>query len=79
MDQRTRKLMTMHPRDDVDRLYVPRKKGGRRLASTEDSIDYSTTWWPNRKAPRRTIYKSTEKDWLQLPETILTTRRPTEQ
>ena len=28
MDQRTRKLMTMHkalhPRDDVDRLYVPR-------------------------------------------------------
>ena len=33
MDQRTRKLMTMHkalhPRDDVDRLYVSRKEGGR--------------------------------------------------
>ncbi len=33
MDQRTKKLMTMlkvlHPRDDVDRLYVPRKEGGR--------------------------------------------------
>ena len=32
MDQRTRKLMTMHkalhPRDDVDRLYVSRRKGG---------------------------------------------------
>ena len=31
MDQRTRKLMTMHkalhPRDDVDRLYVLRKVG----------------------------------------------------
>ena len=45
MDQRTRKLMTMHkalhPRDDVDRLYVPRKKGGRGLASIKDSVDTS--------------------------------------
>ena len=45
MDQRTRKLMTMHkvlhPRDDVDRLYVSRKEGGRRLASIEDSGDAS--------------------------------------
>ena len=44
MDQRTRKIMTMHkvlhPRDDVDRLYVPRK-GGRGLASIEDSVDAS--------------------------------------
>ena len=43
MDQRTRKLKTMHkalyPRDDVDRLYVSRKKGGRGLASIEDSVD----------------------------------------
>ncbi len=40
MDQRTRKLMTMHkalhPRDGVDRLYVLRKQGGRGLASIED-------------------------------------------
>ena len=45
MDQRTRKLMTMHnalhPRYDVDRLYVSRKEGGRRLASIEDSVDAS--------------------------------------
>ena len=45
MDQRTRKLMTMHkalhPRDDVDRLYVSRKEGGRGLSSIEDSVD---TW-----------------------------------
>ena len=38
MDQRTRKLMTMHkalhPRDDVDRLYVSKKQGGRGLART---------------------------------------------
>ena len=45
MDQRTRKLMTMHkalhPRDDVDRLYASRKDGGRGLASIEGSIDGS--------------------------------------
>ena len=45
MDQRTRKLMTMHkalhPRDDVVRLYVSRKEGGRGLASIEDSVDVS--------------------------------------
>ena len=45
MDQRTRKLMTMHkalhPRDDGDRLYVPKKEGGRGLASIEDSVDTS--------------------------------------
>ena len=45
MDQRTRKLMTMHkalhPRDDVDRLFVSRKEGGRELASIDDSVDAS--------------------------------------
>ena len=48
MDQRTRKLMTMHkalyPRDDVDRLYVSKKEGGRGLASIEDSVDVSIQW-----------------------------------
>ena len=45
---RTRKLMTMykvlHPRDDVDRLYVSRLEGGRGLASIEDSVDASIQW-----------------------------------
>ena len=45
MNQRTRKLMTMHealhPRDDVERLYVSRKEGGRGLAGIEDSVDAS--------------------------------------
>ena len=31
----------LHPRDDVDRLYVSRKEGVRGLASIEDSIDAS--------------------------------------
>ena len=29
----------LHPRNDVDRLYVPIKEGGRGLASFEDSVD----------------------------------------
>ena len=45
MNQRTRKLMTMHkalhPRHDVERLYVSRKEGGRGLANIEDSVDTS--------------------------------------
>ena len=45
MDQRTRKLMTMHwalhPRDDVNRLYVSRKEGGRGPTIIQDSIEAS--------------------------------------
>ena len=41
MDRRTRKLLTMHnglhPRSNVDRLYVPRREGGRGLMSVEDT------------------------------------------
>ena len=29
----------LHPRNDIDRLYVSRKEGGRGLASIEDSVD----------------------------------------
>ena len=71
MDQRTRKLMTMHealhPRDDVDRLYVPRKEGGRGLASIEDSVDTSIQ--------RLEDYIENQERGLITPsETILTTR-----
>ena len=31
----------LHLRDDVDRLYVPRKEGRRRLVSIEDSVEAS--------------------------------------
>ena len=45
MDQTTRKLMTMqvtlHPRDDIDRLYASGKEGGRGLANIEDSNNVS--------------------------------------
>eukprot|EP00795_Rhopilema_esculentum_P009699 gene9699-biopygen2667 len=46
MDRRTRKLMTMskelHPRSDVARIYVSRKKGGRGLISCEYCIENET-------------------------------------
>ena len=32
---------SLHPRDNVDRLHVSRKEGGRGLASTEDNVDAS--------------------------------------
>ena len=45
MDKRTIKLMTMHkglhPKDDVARLYVSRKKEGIGIANMEDSVDTS--------------------------------------
>ena len=31
----------LHPKDNVDRLYVSRKEGGRRLACIEDRVDAS--------------------------------------
>ena len=43
IDRKTRKLFTiygaLHPKSDVDRLYIPRKEGGRGLISTEDCLD----------------------------------------
>ena len=44
MDQRTRKLMTMHkalhPRDDVDRLYVSRNEGGDDLPTLKTALTH---------------------------------------
>ena len=42
MDRRTRKLMTMngalHPKSDINRIYIPRRRGGRGLISAESCI-----------------------------------------
>ena len=55
MDQITRKLMTrhkaLHPRDDVDRLYVSRNEGGRELATI-----HTTARRLHRKTRTRTNY-----------------------
>ena len=43
IDRKTRKLFTMyaalHPKSDVDRLYIPRKEGERGLMSIEDCVE----------------------------------------
>ena len=43
IDRKTRKLFTiygaLHPKSDVDRLYVPRKEGGRGLILIKDGVE----------------------------------------
>ena len=43
IDRKTRKLFSiygaLHPKSDIDRLYVPRKQGGRGLISIEDYVE----------------------------------------
>ena len=43
IDRKTRKLFTiygaLHPKSDVDRLYIPRKEGGRGLISIKDCVE----------------------------------------
>ena len=52
LDRKTRKLLTMHkglhPKSDVDKLYVSRKEGGRGLVSCESTIrneEYNLGWY----------------------------------
>ena len=58
----------LHPRDDVEILYVARKEGGRRLASIKDSVDELIQRLDGY------IEKKTKEDWLQPSETIRATR-----
>ena len=45
----------LHPRDDVDSLYVSMKEGGRGLASTEDRVDASIQRLEDNIEKRREI------------------------
>ena len=55
----------LHPRDDVGRLHVSRKEGGRGLASIEDSVDAfdTTTQRLYTKTRRRTHYSHEKRNW----------------
>ena len=59
----------LHPIDTEDRLYVPRKEGGRGLASIQDSVDASIQRLEDYiKKPTETIQTtqaSTEGKWLE--------------
>ena len=75
MDQRTRKLITMHkalyPWDDIDRLYVSRKSEEVDLRALKTVL----THWYNDS---RTTQKNKKEDWLQPSKMILTTWWPKE-
>ena len=72
IDRRARKLLTMrkafHPKDDVDRLYMGRKDGGRRLISIEECVENSML------GLREYVENSNErliraaKDWYEVSE-----------
>ena len=76
MHQRTRKHMAMHQalhfRDDIDKLDVSRKEGGRGLTSIQDSVDAS-------KHRQEDCIKNANKDWLPRIETMRTTQASIEQ
>ena len=55
----------LHPKDDIDRLYMSRKEGGRGLSSIESSDDVSI---------QRLEYFIEKRGGRQPPEVILTTR-----
>ena len=69
MDQRPRKLMTMHKalylRNDYDRLYVSRKEGERGLGSIADRVDSSIQRSEDyiEKARKRTDYSHQKWFW----------------
>ena len=56
----------LHPRFNKDRLYMSSKKGGRRLASIENSVDKSIRRLEEymKKEPRKTDY-SDQKQFKQ--------------
>ena len=49
IDRKARKLFAiygaLHPKSDVDRLYIPRKEGGRGLISIEDCVELAIRGW----------------------------------
>ena len=59
----------LHPRDDVDRLYVSRKEGGKELASTEGNVETSIQLKDYMEKHKGVLITATRND---------TTWRPTE-
>ena len=54
-----------HPRDNIDRLYVSRKEGGRGLANIEDNVDASRQRLKDyiKKAQRKTDHDHQKRYW----------------
>jgi hypothetical protein len=78
LDRKTRKMLTIHgqhhPRADIDRLYVPRKEGGRGLmqvegayiAETLNLVEYVENKDDTLKQIVRTHHHNTKSALLQI-------------
>ena len=66
----------LHRRDDVDRLCVSRKEGGRELASTEDSVDASIQRLEDYiEKPERGLMTTIRNDMENTTDDRMTTTR----
>ena len=76
IDRKSRKIMTMnkelHPRSDVARIYVPRKKGGRGLISCESCVrrkENSLSWYV-RNSEEALLRKIRESNVVDISEAL---------
>ena len=66
----------LHPRDDIDTLYVSRKGGGRELARTEDSVDASIQRLKDYiETHERGLITAIRKDSDNMMDNRMTTRK----
>ena len=57
--------LALHPRDEVDRIYVSRKKRGRGLTGIKDSVDASWRLHRVSKARRKIDLSQQRHYWQQ--------------
>ena len=76
MDRKTRKLMTryktLHPKSDVARLYVPRRKGGRALISCDGCIkgEENSLGWYVKQSNAPMLKVASMKTTIKTEETV---------
>ena len=76
IDKKSRKIMTMnkelHPRGDVARIFVPRKKGGRGLISCESCVrrEENSLSWYVRKSEEASLRKVGDSNVVDISEAV---------
>ena len=76
IDRKSRKIMTMnkelHPRSDVARIYVPRKKGGRGLISCESCMrkEENNLSWYVRNSEEALLRKIGDSNVVNISEAV---------
>ena len=72
----------LHPREDVDILYVSRREGGRGLTSIEDSVDASLQWlkdYIEKHRGRLIIVTRNNTDYITINITEITRKQKWEE